>query len=147
MSGSPPTLQTVSDNELKRYITRKQAEIFALERAIAIQNAQMDNEMDEHVLDALAKRIQFNKTLLETSKVKKDNAMKEYKLRIKLRPIMKQSEYLRQSISNPLASIVNVNSEEGEETEGGKRHVRRRTTVRRIKKLRRTRRGSKRTYK
>jgi hypothetical protein len=138
MSGSPPTLQTVSDNELKRYITRKQAEIFELERAIAIQNQQ---------IDALDNRIQFNKTLLETSKVKKDKAMKEYKLRIKLRPIMKQSEYLRQSISNPLASIANVNSEEGEETEGGKRHVRRRTTVRRIKKLRRTRRGSKRTYK
>jgi hypothetical protein len=69
MSGSPPTLQTVSDNELKRYITRKQAEIFELERAIAIQNQQ---------IDALDNRIQFNKTLLETSKVKKDKAMKEY---------------------------------------------------------------------
>jgi hypothetical protein len=147
MYGTPITIKTVSDNTLKRYITRKQAEIIALERVIVIQNAQMDNEMDEHVLDALAKRILFNETLLETSKVKRDNAMKEYKLRMKLRPIMKQSEYLRQSISNPLETIANANSEEGEETEGGKRHVRRRTTVRRIKKLRRTRRGSKRTYK
>ena len=111
MSGSPPTLQSISDNELKRYITRKQADIIALERAIAIQNDQMDKEMDERVLDALANRIVFNETLLETFKVKKDRAMKEYKLRIKLRPIMKQSEFLRQSVSNPLASIANVNSE------------------------------------
>jgi hypothetical protein len=102
-----------------------------------IQNQQKNEEMDEGVKGALDERIQFNKTLLETSKVKKDKAMKEYKLRIKLRPIMKQS------ISNPLTSIANVNSEEEEEEiEGGKRHVRRRTTVRRIK-----RRKNRRTYK
>ena len=187
------------------YIARKQTEIIALERAIAIQNQQLKEEMDEHVKDALANRIVFNETLLETFKVKKDKAiieiirrikgmsdrklmsyvaftqaeiidlshkdksdenklmleianfakkiaMKEYKVRTKLRPIMKQSDFLRQSLSSPLASIKNnenVEEEETEEeeTEGGRRRVRRRTTVRRIKKLRRTRRGSNRTYK
>ena len=166
-----------------------------------LQNQQLKEEMDEHVKDALASRIVFNETLLETFKVEKDKAiieiirrikgmsdrklmsyvaftqaeiidlshkdksdenklmleianfakkiaMKEYKVRTKLRPIMKQSDFLRQSLSSPLASIANVNSENvEEETEGGKRRVRRRTTVRRIKKLRRTRRGSNRTYK
>lgn len=205
MSGSPPTLQSISDNELMRYIARKQTEIIALERAIAIQNKQLDEEMDEEVIDKLSARFMLNintceiayqkkdkaineiirrikgmsdrklmsyvaliqaeiidlshkdesdenKLMLEIANFAKKIAMKEYKVRTKLRPIMKQSEFLRQSISSPLASIrnnENVEEEETEEeeTEGGRRRVRRRTTVRRIKKLRRTRRGSNRTYK
>ena len=198
MSGSPPTLQSISDNELMRYIARKQTEIIALERAIAIQNRQLKEEMDEEVVNKLSARFMLNintreianqkknkaiteiirrikgmsdrklmsyvaftqaeiidlshkdesdekKLMLEIANFAKKIAMKEYKVRTKLRPIMKQSDFLRQSLSSPLATIAN--SENDEETEGGRRRVRRRTTVRRIKKLRRTRRGSNRTYK
>ena len=184
-----------------RYIARKQTEIIALERAIAIQNQQLDEEMeemDEEVVNKLSARFMLNintreiayqeknkaiteiirrikgmsdrklmsyvaliqaeiidlshkdesdekKLMLEIANFAKKIAMKEYKVRTKLRPIMKQSDFLRQSLSSPLATIAN--SENDEETEGGRRRVRRRTTVRRIKKLRRTRRGSNRTYK
>ena len=130
---------------MKRYIARKQTEIIALERAIAIQKQQLDEEMDEDVEDALRNRIVFNNTLLQTSKVERDNAMKQYKKRMVNSSFMRQSRQLRESRYYRLASIAN--SENAEETEGGRRRVRRRTTVRRIKKLRRTRRGSNRTYK
>ena len=133
--------------ELKRYIARKQTEIIALERAIVIQKDQMDNVMDDYEFDNLLARHLLNVNTLEIAIHKKAQAMEEYRIRMKLRPIMKQSEFLRQSLSDPLKSIANATNENAEETEGGKRRVRRRTTVRRIKKLRRTRRGSKRTYK
>lgn len=144
-----------------RYIARKQTEIIALERAIAIQNRQLDEEMDEHIIDALANRIVFNNTLLQTSKVEKDNAINEIIRRIKGMSDRKLMNYvaltqaeiidlsrkdesdekklmleianfaktiamkeykirmkLRQSLSSPLASIANANSENAEETEG-----------------------------
>lgn len=142
MSGSPLTLK-----QLKGLIAKKQKLIVDTERAIASQTIERNNTMDENEKTKLSNIINYNRMVIERLIRDKVLLKKEFNSII----LKNKGEYYtrQRSVKPPLSTIFNSNSavEEEEETEGGKRRVRRRTTVRRIKKLRRTRRGSKRTYK
>jgi len=144
MSGTPITLK-----QLKRIIAKKQKLIVDIERAIASKTIERNNTMDEDEQTKLSDIINYNRMIIERLIRDKVLLKNEYNSII----LKKKGEYYtrKHSVKPKLTTILNSNNateeEEEEEIEGGKRHVRRRTTVRRIKKLRRTRRGSKRTYK